>query len=93
METIKDGIKDYLIILLKEFAKFALLGIISLLSITLLLGYLLVYILKIDINISGVILGIINAITIFIIDDKKIHSVSKINDAHIKIFNRIIKKI
>ena len=93
METVKDCVKDYLIILFKESAKFALLGIVSLLSMTLLLGYLLVEILKIDINISGVIIGIITAITIFIIDNKKIHSFDKINDAHVKLFKRIIKRV
>ena len=92
METIKDDLKDYLIILLKESAKFALLSIVSLFSMALLIGYLLVEILKIDINISGAISGIITAVVIFIIDNKMTHSVSKINDAHHKLFMKIIKK-
>ena len=92
MEAAKDGIKDYVIVILKESAKFALLGIVSLLSIGILLGYLFIEILKIDINISGTIIGIITAVTIFVIDDKKLHSVSKIDDAHSKIFKRIVEK-
>lgn len=91
METVKSYLKDYLIILLKESAKFAMLGIVSLLSIVVLLGYLFIYMLKIDADISGLILGIITAVTIFMIDHKKLHSVRKINEAHVKLFKRIIK--
>jgi len=88
MESVKSNIK----IVWKESAKFALLGIVSLFSIGLLSGYILIYILKIDMEISALISGTITAITIFIIDEKKIHSVRKINDAHSKIFKIIIKK-
>lgn len=85
--------KDHMVTIFKESVKFALLGIVTLLSVVLLLGYVIVEILKIDGEISYLIIGFAAGIIIVLIDDNRTHCIRKINDASRKIVMRIVKKL
>lgn len=87
-----ETIKDYLIIIMKETMKFVLFGISLFFLVGLSVSYVLIEILKIDMEISAIIAGAIAAITIVVFDDKKVHAVHKVNDAYFKILKRILKK-
>lgn len=91
-EAEKETIKDYLIISLKEMLKFALLGIIIFFSIGLLSIYILLEIFRVNVEIVGLISGTIVAITIFIIDIKKLHSTDKIHNANFKFIEMIFHR-
>lgn len=92
-EEKEESIKDYLVIILKESMKFALFGIVSLFSIGLISIYILLDIVKVDVDISGIIAGIIIVIFIVVVDQKKIHSSEKIADANRKMLIKIARTI
>ncbi len=85
----KETIKDYLIICFKEIIKFAIVGLISYLSIGSVSIYVLLEIFRVDVETTVRITAIIVAITIVIIDDKKLHSRDKIYNANFKIMKII----
>ena len=70
-------IKNYIVTTTKESIKFAMLAMIIFFLIGVPMVYISVNILKMDENISGIIVGIITAIIIVIVDHKKKHSLSK----------------
>ena len=88
-----ESIKDNIITILKESMKFALIGIVLFLIIGTLLFYIFLDILKIEMEIAAMLIGIITAVLIVIIDDKKIHTVNKVAECNRRIFIRINEKI
>lgn len=86
--SIKD-IKDHIVVTIKETIKFVLHSMVTFLLIGVPMAYVFVDILKMNGEISGIIVGIVTAMIIIIIDYKKIHSLNNINDSGADIWKKI----
>lgn len=84
-------IKDDIIVIVKESIKFALVAITLLLGIGTLLMYILVRFTEIDREIGAMLVGVIVAIFIVVVDDKKFHTVNKITDCNMRIIRKVLK--
>lgn len=89
IENNNTSIKDEIIIVIKESLKFAFVAIIVFFVVGTLLLYLFIKFAKIDVGIAASLTGVIVAILIVVIDDKKIH----VNDKIIESNRRIIRKV
>lgn len=88
-----SSIKDNIIIILKESMKFALIGIILITIVGTLLVYMLIEYIGIETEKAAILSGIITAILIVVIDEKKIHTVNKITECNRKILMNMSDKI
>ncbi len=84
------SIKTYMLIILKESMKFAMIGIILFFLIGVSILYLLLKI-GIDQEIAALATGFIIAICIVIIDVKRLHSTDKIAECNRRIISRIFR--
>lgn len=84
-----EDIKNHTVVTIKESMKFALLAMAIFLLIGVPIAYIFIDILKMNEEISGIIVGIIAAIITVIVDHKKIHSLNKINDRRIDMWKKI----
>lgn len=93
METISDNksIKEHIIIVLKESMKFALMGAIVFLVVGMSMAYILLYIIGMDIEMAGILTGVVTAVLIVAIDHKKIHAYDKIVECNRRIAMKILK--
>ena len=93
METINNNksIRENIIIILKESMKFALIGVILFLVVGTSIAYILLEIIGMDVEMTGILTGIITAVLIVVIDDKKIHAHYKIVECNRRIFRKILK--
>lgn len=89
MEMKKESFKDDVIIIIKESMKFALVSIILLLLIGTSLLYILLEIFGMNAEIVSILVGVIIAILIVVIDDKKLHTVEKVTECNRRIARRI----
>jgi putative flippase GtrA len=85
------SIKDDIFTIIKELIKFALVAIILLLAIGTSLLYLFIKFTKLDVEIAATLAGIVVAIFIVFIDDKKIHTVDKITECNMRIIRKVLK--
>lgn len=92
MNTIlTDSIKENIIIILKESMKFALVGVALFLVIGTSIAYILLEIVGTDIEVAGILAGIVTAVLIVVVDDKKMHTHYKIAECNRRIFKKILK--
>lgn len=85
------SIKENIIIMLKESMKFVLIGMIVFLVVGMSIAYILLYIVGMDVDVAGILAGIVTAILIITIDHKKIHAHDKILECHRRICRKILK--
>ena len=93
MGTINNNksIRENIIIILKESMKFALIGVTLFLVVGMSIAYILLEIIGMDVEVTGILTGIITAVLIVVIDDKKIHAHNKIVECNRRIFRKILK--
>ena len=93
MGTINNNksIRENIIIILKESMKFALIGVTLFLVVGMSIAYILLEIIGMDIEMTGILTGIITAVLIVVVDDKKIHAHNKIVECNRRIFRKILK--
>lgn len=93
METANNNksIKENIVIILKESMKFAVIGVILFLVVGTSVAYILLEIIGMNVEATGILTGIITAILIVIVDDKKIHAHHKILECNRRIFMKILK--
>ena len=91
MKISMKEIKDHIIFTIKESIKFALLAVAIIFLLGLPMVYVFIEILKINGDVSSLIVGVITAIIIVIIDHKKVHSLSKIDNNRAEIFKKILE--
>ena len=93
METTNNNksIKENIIIIFTESMKFALIGVILFLVVGMSIAYILLEIIGMSIEMTGILTGIITAILIVVVDDKKIHAHAKILESNRRIFRKILK--
>ena len=93
METTNNNksIKENIIIIFTESMKFALIGVILFLVVGMSMAYILLEIIGMSIEMTGILTGIITAILIVVVDDKKIHAHAKILESNRRIFRKILK--
>lgn len=93
MEIINNNksIKENIIIILKESMKFALIGVTLFLVVGTSIAYILLEIVGMDIEMTGILTGIITAILIVAVDHKRIRAHDKIVDCNRRIFRKILK--
>jgi putative flippase GtrA len=93
MGTIDNNIsiKENIIIILKECMKFALVGVTLFLVIGTSIAYILLEIIGTDIEVAGILAGIVTAILIVVVDDKKMHTTYKVTECNRRIFRKILK--
>ena len=84
-------LKNHILVTTKESIKFALLAMAIFFLIGVPMVYISIEILKIEGEISGIIVGIITAIIIVVVDHKKIHCLSKMDNSRVEIFKKILK--
>jgi len=94
METTNNNksIKENIIIIFKESMKFALIGVTLFLVVGTSIAYILLEIVGMDIEVTGILTGIIAAILIVVVDHKRVHAHDKIVDCNRRIFGKILKK-
>jgi hypothetical protein len=85
------SIKDDIIVIIKESLKFALVGIVLWLVIGMSLFYLFIKFTEIDMDIGAMLTGIIIAIVIVIIENKKLHTTSKLAECNRRIIRKVLK--
>lgn len=83
---------DHIKVVLIESLKFTLLAILSFIIIGTSLIYLFLDVLKIDREISIMVVGIITAIIIVVVDNKKLYTRRRIFDSDCKILHRLIHR-
>lgn len=93
METTNNNksIKENIIIIFKESMKFVLVGLILFLVIGTSIAYILLEIIGMDIEVAGILAGIIVAILIATVDYKKMHTTDKITECNRRIVRKILK--
>jgi ABC-type spermidine/putrescine transport system permease subunit I len=93
METINNNksIKEDIIMVFKESMKFALVGVILFLVIGTSIAYILLEIIGMDIEVTGILTGIVVAILIVTVDYKKMHTTDKITECNRRIIRKILK--
>lgn len=84
------SIKENIIIILKESMKFALMGAIVFLVIGMSMAYILLYIIGMDVEVVGILTGVVTAVLIVAIDHKKIRAHSKIVECNRRIARKIL---
>ena len=85
------SIKENIIIVLKESMKFALIAVILFLVIGTSIAYILLEIIGMDVEVAGILTGIVMAILIVTVDHKKIHAHDKIVECNRRICRKILK--
>lgn len=85
------SIKENVIIVLKESMKFALIGVILFLVVGTSVAYILLEIIGMDVEVTGILTGIVTAILIVTVDHKKIHAHDKIVECNRRICRKILK--
>lgn len=85
------SIKENIIIVLKESMKFALIGVILFLVVGTSIAYILLEIIGMDVEVTGILTGIVTAILIVTVDHKKIHAHDKIVECNRRICRKILK--
>lgn len=85
------SIKENIIIILKESMKFALMAVILFLVVGMSIAYILLYIVGMDIEVTGILVGMITAILIVIVDHKKLHITDKIVECNRRIVRKFLK--
>ncbi len=88
----KDFFKDYLTSNIKEWIRFAIVGTIVFLLMTIFLAYLFVRILELNNFVSTILIIIIVSLTIIYIDEKRIHAHKKILKNNIELVRRLLHK-
>lgn len=83
------SIKDEIIIIIKESVKFAFVAIIVFFVVGTLLLYLFMKFTSLDMEMVAFLVGVVVAILIVFIDEKKIHT----NDTMVKCNKRILRKV
>ena len=93
MEITNDNksIKEYITIILKESMKFALIAVILFLVVGTSIAYILLEIIGMDVEVTGILTGIVTAILIVTVDHKKIHAHDKIVECNRRIVRKILK--
>lgn len=93
MGTINNNksIRENIIIILKESMKFALIGVTLFLVVGMSIAYILLEIIGMDVEVTGILTGIITAVLIVAVDHKKIHAHDKIMECNRRIFKKILK--
>ncbi len=93
METTNNdkSIKENIIIIFKESMKFALVGVILFLVIGMSIVYILLEIIGMDVEVTGILTGIVVAILIVTVDYKKMHTTDKIAECNRRIIRKILK--
>jgi ABC-type spermidine/putrescine transport system permease subunit I len=93
METTNNNkaIKEDIITVFKESMKFALVGVILFLVIGMPIAYILLEIVGMDVEVTGILTGIVVAILIVTIDYKKMHITDKITECNRRIIRKILK--
>lgn len=93
METTNNdkSIKENIIIIFKESMKFALVGVILFLVIGMSIAYILLEIIGMDVEVTGILTGIVVAILIVTVDYKKMHTTDKIAECNRRIIRKILK--
>lgn len=85
------SIKENIIIVLKESMKFALVAVILFLVIGTSMAYILLEIVGMDVEVTGILTGIVVAILIVTVDYKKMHTTDKIAECNMRIARKILK--
>ena len=85
------SIKENIIIILKESMKFALIAVILFLVIGTSIAYILLEIVGMDVEVTGILTGIVVAILIVAVDFKKMHTTDKIAECNRRIVRKILK--
>ena len=85
------SIKENIIIVLKESMKFALVAVILFLVVGMSMAYILLYIVGMDVEMTGILTGIVVAILIVTVDYKKMHTTDKITECNMRIARKILK--
>lgn len=85
------SIKENVIIIFKESMKFALIGLILFLVIGTSMAYILLEIVGMDVEVTGILTGIVVAILIVAVDHKKLHTTEKITECNRRIARKILK--
>ena len=85
------SIKENIIIIFKESMKFALIGVILYLVVGTSIAYILLEIVGMDVEMTGILTGIITAILIVTVDIKKMHITDKITECNRRIVRKILK--
>lgn len=92
METTNNkSIKENIIIILKESMKFALIAVILFLVVGTSIAYILLEIIGMGVEVTGILTGIVTAILIVAVDHKKIRAYDKIVKCNRRIFKKILK--
>jgi hypothetical protein len=92
MEIKSDiSIKDDIIAVIEESIKFALLAIILLFVVGTPLLYLLIKFTKIDVEVAAMLTGVIVAVLIVVIDEKKIQAHDKTVECNRRIIRKVLK--
>lgn len=89
--TNNKSIRENIIIVLKESMKFALMAAILFLVVGTSVAYILLYIVGMDVEVTGILTGIVTAILIVTVDHKKIHAHDKIVEYNMRICKKILK--
>jgi biotin transporter BioY len=85
------SIKDDMIVIIKESIKFALVGIILILVLGTPLLYILLKFTEIDMEVAVILTGLVVAILIVVVDDKKIRTTAKITECNRRIIRKVLK--
>lgn len=92
METTNNkSIKENIVILLKESMKFALISVVIFLVVGTSMAYILLYIIGMDVEMTGLLTGVVVAILIVVVDHKKTHIHDKIVECNRRIARKILK--
>jgi hypothetical protein len=83
------SVKDDIVAIIKECLKFSLVAIILLFVVGTPLLYLLTKLTQIDVEIAVILTGVVVAILIVIVDQKKLH----VNDKVVECNRRLIRKV
>ncbi len=95
METINNNIsiKENIIIIFKESMKFVLLSLILFLTVGTSIAYIMLEIIGMEVEITGILTGIIVAILIVTIDFKKLHTTDKIAECNMRLVVQVKGKL
>ena len=91
MRIYTKELKNHIVVTTKESIKFALLAMAIFFLIGVPMTYISIEILKMNGEISGILVGIITAIIIVIVDHKKIHSLSKMHNGRVEMWKKILE--
>ncbi len=85
-----ESIKKYIVIIIKESLKLALVAAALFFIVGISLGYILMVYLKIDMNIVTTLIAIIVSLSVVIVDDKRFHTYDKIIECNGKIVKKVV---